>query len=78
MEKEFDLDSMTPEERKAFVEMAQAQIQQAQEALRGTEMECPNCNVMAPIKRSYDHTSWTVECLCGWSAAGSGAPAMRH
>ena len=42
--------------------------------LLGDDMPCPCCGTKAPIGRDQQHTRWTVECVCGWEAAGSGPP----
>lgn len=78
MEDEIDLDSMTPEERAEFCKMAEGVVRQVKKALLGSSVECPNCNVMVTIDRSHDHLAWSAECRCGWSAAGSGPPALKH
>lgn len=46
--------------------------------LVGDKTECPSCFGSVPIKWSHDHMMWDVECACGWSAAGIGAPSARH
>lgn len=64
------------------VSQAERMAQRAQAFLNqvkynvGEIMPCPQCGKQTPIRRLGG--AWDVECLCGWSAAGSGPPAKSN
>jgi len=61
-----DFDSMTDEERDNLIEQAKSAIQAV--SVVGNTIKCPACG--APTRRDENARYWTIECACGWSAAG--------
>ena len=64
------LEDMTPEEREEFGKEAKAISDRVMAESEGDAITCVQCSLQTPIVR--DGNSWTAECRCGWSAAGSG------
>ena len=76
MAEKIDLENMTPEQRASFVELAQAAMDHVNEGNIGDTMTCLACG--KPVRIEREPMSWSVECTCGWSAAGSGPPARKN
>lgn len=68
---------MTDEELDALKERAAAEMEHVKAHALGDDMPCPSCSKRIPLRWDQDHLAWTAECLCGWSAAGSGPPRRK-
>ena len=68
-----------PEERlDETIMLHKKNTDQIMSAIVGDAMSCFVCGKTTPIHWAQDHLSWSVECLCGWSAAGAGPPTNKN
>ena len=59
-------------------ERAVAVTDHVKNQLLGDDMQCPSCGMSVPIRRDQEHSTWDVECGCGWAAVGSGPPRIEN
>lgn len=70
------LNEMIDEERAALTEEAVSAMEAVTLGIEQETMACLRCGKPARVYR--EPMAWTVECACGWNAAGSGPPKRKN
>lgn len=67
--REISLEDLTDEDRQELAEIGLSVIKAVSVATDA--LPCPACS--APVRKLRDNRDWSIECACGWSAAGCDA-----